>query len=75
MTKKQTKWLLDSQAWYFEHALQFSKDLPFGQPPIDYKKCLKWYKKAKRWHDGLVATQTKQLIPPPPPPPPGNPPA
>lgn len=80
MTNKQRKWLLASQEWYFRHALPWAAEnkLPFGQPPVEYKKCLQWYKKAKRWHDrtfnGEVTTKEKP-IPPPPPPPPGNPPA
>lgn len=74
MKPKHIKWFLACQAWYFLDALKFSKNLPFKQPPIDYKKCLNWYKKAKKWHDKLIVSQTKQLAPPPPPPPPDEPP-
>lgn len=73
MNKKQMKWILASQAWYFQSALPYSKNLPFDQPPIDFKKCLKWYRKAKKWHDAIndaADIKTKATLPPPPPPPP-----
>lgn len=65
-------WLQKSQEWYFIHALPYAKQnnikLSFGQPPVTYNSCKKWYKVAKKWHNSLVFSKTLGgEIPPPPP--------